>query len=80
MFAHGRVRTVEPVVVLEVAFDRVQPSRRHKSGFALRFPRIVRLRDDKPPEEVDTLETVRRLAAERGAPGSPPEGAAGPDA
>jgi DNA ligase-1 len=61
-FAHGRVRVVEPVVVLEVAFDRVQPSKRHKSGFALRFPRIVRLRPDKVAAEIDTLETVRKLA------------------
>ena len=61
-FAHGRVRIVEPRAVLEVTFDRVQPSKRHKSGFALRFPRIVRLRPDKNPEEIDTLETVKKLA------------------
>jgi DNA ligase 1 len=61
-FAHGRVRVVEPTVVLEVAFDRVQPSKRHKSGYALRFPRIVRLRPDKIAAEIDTLETVRKLA------------------
>ncbi len=60
-FAHGRVRVVEPSIVIEVTFDRVQPSRRHKSGFALRFPRILRLRPDKRPDEADTLETVRRL-------------------
>jgi len=63
----GRSRLVEPQIVLEVAFDIVQPSARHKSGYALRFPRIVRIRDDKPVAEIDTLETVRRLAAgERG--------------
>ncbi len=61
-FAHGRVRIVEPTVVIEVTFDRVQPSKRHKSGFALRFPRILRLRPDKTTAEIDTLETVRRLA------------------
>ena len=61
-FAHGRVRIVEPRIVLEVTFDLVQPSKRHKSGFALRFPRIVRLRPDKNPDEIDTLETVRKLA------------------
>ena len=61
-FAHGRVRVVEPKIVLEVTFDLVQESKRHKSGYALRFPRILRLRDDKSPEEIDTLETVRRLA------------------
>ena len=60
-FAHGRVRLVQPSIVLEVTFDKVQPSKRHKSGFALRFPRIVRLRPDKTPEDIDTLETVRRL-------------------
>jgi DNA ligase-1 len=62
-FAHGRVRVVEPRVVLEVTFDRVQPSNRHKSGYALRFPRIVRLRPDKNIDEIDTLETVRKLAS-----------------
>ena len=61
-FAHGRVRIVEPRIVLEVTFDRVQPSNRHKSGFALRFPRIVRLRPDKNPDEIDTLETVQQLS------------------
>ncbi len=60
-FAHGRVRTVEPKIVLEVTFDRVQESKRHKGGYSLRFPRIVRLRPDKTPEEIDTLETVSRL-------------------
>ncbi len=62
-FAHGKVRTVEPNVVIEVAFDRVQPSARHKSGFALRFPRIVRLRPDKPVAEIDTLDAVAALAS-----------------
>jgi DNA ligase-1 len=57
----GRVRLVEPQIVLEVTFDSVQPSARHKSGYALRFPRIVSWRRDKPPEEIDTLETVRQL-------------------
>lgn len=66
----GRVRLVEPGVVLEVAFDIVQPSRRHKSGYALRFPRIVRIRDDKTPDEIDTLETVRRLAETAGISGN----------
>jgi DNA ligase-1 len=61
-FAHGKVRIVEPRIVLEVTFDRVQPSPRHKSGYALRFPRILRIRTDKPVEEIDTLETVKRLS------------------
>ena len=60
-FGHGRVRIVEPSIVIEVTFDRVQPSKRHKSGYALRFPRILRLRPDKTTAEVDTLETVKRL-------------------
>lgn len=60
-FAHGRVRLVEPKVVIEVTFDRVQESKRHKSGYALRFPRILRLRADKSPDEIDTLDTVQRL-------------------
>jgi DNA ligase-1 len=57
----GRVKLVEPKIVLEVAFDTVQPSARHKSGYALRFPRIVRWRTDKPIDEIDTLDTVRAL-------------------
>src|SRR5215813_7812868 len=61
-FAHGRVRIVEPKVVLEVTCDRIQASKRHKSGYAMRFPRILRLRHDKSVEEIDTLSTVRRLA------------------
>ena len=60
-FGHGRVRIVEPSIVIEVTFDRVQPSKRHKSGYALRFPRILRLRPDKSTVDIDTLETVRRL-------------------
>ena len=60
-YAHGRVRVVEPTIVIEVTFDRVQPSKRHKSGYALRFPRILRLRPDKSTAEIDTLETVRQL-------------------
>jgi DNA ligase-1 len=59
----GRFRLVEPVVVIEVAFNGIQASARHESGFALRFPRIVRFRPDKRVDEIDTLETVRRLHA-----------------
>jgi DNA ligase-1 len=68
----GRVRLVEPQIVLEVAFDIVQPSARHKSGYALRFPRIVRIRDDKPVAEIDTLDAVRRLAGEATTDHRPP--------
>ncbi len=59
---YGRFRRVEPKIVLEVAFDNVQPSDRHVSGYALRFPRILRVRDDKPIAEIDTLDTVRAIA------------------
>lgn len=58
----GRLRLVVPDTVLEIAFDSIQPSDRHQSGFALRFPRIARIRTDKSPAEIDTLETCRRLA------------------
>ncbi len=58
---YGRFHVVEPDTVLEVAFDAIQRSARHKSGFALRFPRIVAIRRDKPIREVDTLEHVERL-------------------
>ncbi|MFZ9837685.1 MAG: ATP-dependent DNA ligase [Opitutaceae bacterium] len=61
----GRRREVLPQVVLEIAFDAIQASPRHDSGLALRFPRIVRLRPDKTPAEVDTLAHCRRLAEVR---------------
>src|SRR5262245_9520202 len=57
----GRYRQVEPTVVVEVAFDVIVRSNRHQSGFSLRFPRIASLRPDKPPDEIDTLDTVRAL-------------------
>src|SRR4029079_19172879 len=62
---HGGWHRVRPEVVLEVTFDVVQPSTRHPAGFALRFPRIVRVRDDKPVGEIDTLAAGRRLAGPR---------------
>lgn len=58
----GHYRTVRPQIVLEVAFDAVQRSTRHRSGYALRFPRIARWRHDKDPEDIDTLERVAALA------------------
>ena len=58
----GRYRLVEPTVVVEVAFDRVQRSDRHASGFAMRFPRIARLRTDRNASEADTLSAVAALA------------------
>ncbi len=57
----GPVRAVEPLLVFEVAFDAVQRSARHKSGIALRFPRIHRIRWDKPPDEADTVATATAL-------------------
>ena len=57
----GFRRTVEPKIVLEVAFNNMMRSDRHDSGYALRFPRIVRLRRDKSPEEADTSERVREI-------------------
>jgi DNA ligase-1 len=67
----GHVRLVEPNTVIEVAFDAILRSDRHGSGFALRFPRIVRLRDDKPPAEIDTLSRVRDLHERYFARGAP---------
>jgi len=58
----GRTLFVQPDTVIEVAFDAIQPSARHDSGYALRFPRIVRLRPDKPVSDIDTLETVRTIS------------------
>jgi DNA ligase 1 len=55
---HGRYHEVEPDTVLEIAFDRLQLSTRHSSGLAMRFPRIVRIRTDKPVSEIDTVETA----------------------
>jgi len=57
----GPVRQVEPKLVFEVAFDSVHRSTRHKSGIAMRFPRIHRIRWDKPAAEADTLETVKSM-------------------
>jgi DNA ligase-1 len=58
---YGRYRQVEPTVVVEVAFDVIVRSRRHQSGFSLRFPRIANLRPDKSADEIDTLDTVEAL-------------------
>ena len=68
----GRMRVVRPDTVIEVAFDQIQKSDRHDSGYAMRFPRIVRLRPDKPVAEIDTLETVRSIA--EGVTAPPSEG------
>lgn len=57
----GPVRSVEPLQVFELAFEGIAPSSRHKSGIALRFPRIARWREDLGPDDADTLEQVRAL-------------------
>jgi len=59
----GPVRRVEPVQVFELGFEGIQKSSRHKSGVAVRFPRILRWRTDKKPEDADTIETLRALMA-----------------
>jgi DNA ligase 1 len=66
MMAHtledrGFFRTVEPLMVLEVAFNNIMRSGRHASGFAMRFPRILRIRTDKPVDEIDTVERVEEI-------------------
>ena len=57
----GPVREVEKTLVLEVAFDSIHASKRHKSGLAMRFPRISRIRTDKPAAEADTIEGLKKL-------------------
>jgi len=57
----GHFRTVEPLIVLEVAFNNIMRSDRHASGFALRFPRILRIRRDKPLSEIDTVARVEEV-------------------
>jgi DNA ligase-1 len=58
---HGRYREVRPEIVLEIAFDSIQPSDRHESGLAMRFPRIKAIRRDKKPTDIDTLSFARSL-------------------
>lgn len=62
----GRFKIVEPKIVLEVAFDAVTRSDRHDSGYALRFPRIKRIREDKTPDEINTLEDAVRIYERQG--------------
>ena len=56
----GPVRSVKPCLVFELGFEGIQRSTRHKSGIAVRFPRMLRIRDDKPLHEADTLASWRR--------------------
>jgi len=58
----GPVRAVTPQIVLEIAFDSIHPSTRHKSGLAMRFPRVHRIRWDKPAAEADVLASLTKLA------------------
>jgi DNA ligase-1 len=59
----GPVRSVKPELVFELAFEDLRPSTRHKSGIAVRFPRILRWRHDKQPQDADSLETIRAMLA-----------------
>ena len=61
----GTVRSVEPLHVFELAYEGIAASSRHKSGIALRFPRILQWRTDKPPAEADTLEALKQVLAEQ---------------
>ncbi|MFL6696186.1 MAG: ATP-dependent DNA ligase [Vitreoscilla sp.] len=63
----GPVRSVTPTLVVELGFEGIQASPRHKSGIAVRFPRMLRLRWDKPVDEADTLQTLREFIAESAA-------------
>lgn len=64
----GPVRTVAPTMVFELGFEGIALSARHKSGIAVRFPRMLRWRQDKPPAEADTLETLRALLSQAKTP------------
>jgi DNA ligase-1 len=59
----GPVRTVKPELVFELAFEGIAASNRHKSGVALRFPRILRWRKDKPADEINTLDDLKKMLA-----------------
>jgi DNA ligase-1 len=63
----GPVRSVKPSLVFELAFEGINRSTRHKSGIATRFPRMQRIRDDKPLREADTMETLESLLRLHGA-------------
>jgi DNA ligase-1 len=63
---YGPVRAVRPEHVFEIAFEGIQESPRHKSGIALRFPRMARWRKDKPVQEANTLDDLRALLSARG--------------
>jgi DNA ligase-1 len=56
----GGVFAIRPKIVLEIAFEEIQKSPNYNSGFALRFPRFIRIRDDKDPEEADTIQSIEK--------------------
>src|SRR4029434_6188887 len=60
---HGRYREVRPEIVLEIAYDSIQPSNRHESGLAMRFPRIKAIRRDKTVADIDSLSYARSLVS-----------------
>jgi DNA ligase-1 len=60
----GPVHAVRPEIVMEIAFENVQPSTRHKSGIAVRFPRISRIRSDKTADQADSLDALRKWIAD----------------
>ena len=64
----GPVRSVMPTLVFELGFEGINRSARHKSGIAVRFPRMLRIRDDKPLHEADSLAELERLLAVAGQP------------
>ena len=57
------MRSVKPSMVFEIGFEAIALSSRHKAGVAVRFPRMLRIRDDKPVEEADTLDTLKGMLA-----------------
>jgi DNA ligase-1 len=68
------VRSVVPSLVFELGFEGLARSPRHKSGIATRFPRMLRIRDDKPLHEAETLPGLMRLLQAQTGPGAPPDG------
>ncbi len=64
----GPVRTVKPELVFEIAFEGIMESRRHKSGIAVRFPRMSRWRTDKKPEDINTIDDLRDMLRTHGRP------------
>jgi DNA ligase-1 len=69
----GPVRTVKPELVFEIAFEGIAESKRHKSGIALRFPRMNRWRTDKKPADINTLDDLRAMLSSYGSPAGDPD-------